>query len=73
MNRKDRIVSRLIDSQEPAVRYKVSLNVLRKAPVSVEIRNLQKEVKSSAGRSLVDWGGTSKKRMNEFVTADVKI
>ncbi len=23
-----------------------------------------------AGRSLVDWGGTSKKRMNEFVTAD---
>jgi hypothetical protein len=26
--------------------------------------------KKAAGRSLVDWGGTSKKRMNEFVTAD---
>jgi len=26
--------------------------------------------KMAAGRSLVDWGGTSKKRMNEFVTAD---
>jgi hypothetical protein len=26
--------------------------------------------KKTAGRSLVDWGGTSKKRMNEFVTAD---
>ena len=23
------------------------------------------------GRSLVDWGGTSKLRMNEWVTADV--
>jgi hypothetical protein len=27
--------------------------------------------KMAAGRSLVDWGGTSKKHMNEFVTADV--
>ena len=26
--------------------------------------------KKTTGRSLVDWGGTSKKRMNEFVTAD---
>ncbi len=26
--------------------------------------------KAKSGRSLVDWGGTSKKRMNEFVTAD---
>jgi len=26
--------------------------------------------KMAAGRSLVDWGGTSKKRVNEFVTAD---
>jgi len=26
--------------------------------------------KMAAGHSLVDWGGTSKKRMNEFVTAD---
>jgi hypothetical protein len=26
--------------------------------------------KMAAGRSLVDWGGTSKKHMNEFVTAD---
>ena len=27
--------------------------------------------KRVSGRSLVDWGGTSKRRMNEFVTADV--
>ena len=26
--------------------------------------------KKTSGRSLVDWGGTSKKRMNEFVTTD---
>jgi len=26
--------------------------------------------KKKTGRSLVDWGGTSKRRMNEFVTAD---
>lgn len=26
--------------------------------------------KASTGRSLVDWGGVSKRRMNEFVTAD---
>ncbi len=26
--------------------------------------------KGASGRSLVDWGGTSKKRMNEFVTSD---
>lgn len=26
--------------------------------------------KRTSGRSLVDWGGTSKKRMNEFITAD---
>ena len=26
--------------------------------------------KKVSGRSLVDWGGSSKKRMNEFVTAD---
>ena len=42
-----RIVSSLLNSHEPGVRYKVSLNVLRKAPESTEIRNLQKEVKSS--------------------------
>ena len=26
--------------------------------------------RASTGRSLVDWGGTGKKRMNEFVTVD---
>jgi len=26
--------------------------------------------KATTGRSLVDWGGTSKKHMNEFITAD---
>lgn len=28
------------------------------------------KIRGMTGRSLVDWGGTSKKRMNEFVTAD---
>ena len=36
-----------------------------------EKRYYQLSEKKKSGRSLVDWGGTSKKHMNEFVTADV--
>ncbi|MFQ6089537.1 MAG: hypothetical protein ACE5K0_11655 [Candidatus Methanofastidiosia archaeon] len=39
-------------------------------PVEKKYYQVTKKVKGKTGRSLVDWGGTSKKKMNEFTTAD---
>ena len=41
------IMDRLLNSDEPSVRFKVSVNVLGKASESVEIVKLQKEIASS--------------------------
>jgi hypothetical protein len=41
------IIARLLNSDEPSVRFKVIVNVLGKKPQSAEIRELQKEIRSS--------------------------
>ena len=43
----DTIINRLLQSEEPSVRFKVLVNVLGKKLESAEIRKLQKEIKSS--------------------------
>jgi hypothetical protein len=42
------IIERLLNSDEPSVRFKVLVNVLGKKPESPEIKKLQKEIKSSS-------------------------
>ena len=39
-------------------------------PAEMKYYQATQKVKETSGRSLVDWGGTSKKHMNEFVTTD---
>lgn len=47
------IIERLLDSDEPSVRFNVLLNVLGKNPESAEIRRLQREIKSSPRTKLL--------------------
>ena len=56
-------------------RCKEALDILesKRLPVGgfpAEARFYRVSDKASSGCSRVDWGGTSKRRMNEFVTAD---
>lgn len=44
----DEIILRLLDSEEPSVRYKVMVNVLGRDPESAECRQLRQEIKRSA-------------------------
>jgi hypothetical protein len=43
----DTVIRRLLDSEEPAVRYKVMVNVLDRDPESAKCRQLRQEIKES--------------------------
>ncbi len=45
-------------------------NITKGFPAEEKYYQCTQKIRGMTGRSFVDWGGTSKKRMNEFVTAD---
>ena len=48
----------------------LELKILEDGGFPAEKKYYQVTDKIKSGRSLVNWGGTSKKQMNEFITAD---
>ena len=63
-------IERLYTSDEPAVRYKTRVYLFDENPATPDAQELQNAIKMSNGCSPVDWGGTSTKHMNPFVTVE---